>query len=43
MTRALKDTWRFIAATALQAAHQVQIRETRTIRLHGDCPVGNIL
>ena len=40
----LKDSWATTAAMALQAVqHQFQIRETRTIRLHGDCHVGNIL
>jgi len=40
----LKDTWATTAEMALQAVrHHFQIRETRTIRLHGDCHVGNIL
>jgi len=40
----LKDTWATTVDMALQGVlHQFQIRETRTIRLHGDCHAGNIL
>jgi len=40
----LQDTWVTTVDLALQVVqNQFQIRETRAIRLHGDCHAGNIL
>jgi Ser/Thr protein kinase RdoA (MazF antagonist) len=40
----LKDSWITTVDLALRAVrNHFQIRETRTIRLHGDCHAGNIL
>jgi len=40
----LKDSWLTTVDLALRSVrNQFQIRETRTIRLHGDCHAGNIL
>jgi len=40
----LKDTWMTTADLALQGVqHQFEIRQTRLLRLHGDCHAGNIL
>ena len=40
----LKDTWATTVDLALQGVqHHFQIRQTRILRLHGDCHAGNIL
>jgi Ser/Thr protein kinase RdoA (MazF antagonist) len=40
----LKDSWSTTVEVALRSVrHQFDIRQTRTLRLHGDCHAGNIL